>query len=324
MAAPGNSALLLTMLAALIACTGYAGGRIHQWYRMGRERDEAFRDGYDTATRSVFSLAARVISPRRADRSAIRASAAVVLPSSAVVSFPAPSGPAQIPLPRTGSAGPVPGGGDPAGRTVPARADDAGQVPGTVVSAAPPGVVDPVRSISRSGPSGLIRPVAPVAPAGRVAPVAPAGRVAPVAPAGPIAPIAPVGPVGPVAPVAPDGSDGSVEPAGSADSAGPFGVAIPLSVAARNAPSAFGPTPASAGRQPSDPGASGGPEAVPDPDSAESSGRHLVPDELVRAATYRLAADRVARAKVHGPGASPGTPAEDGPPRTGVPKPRGS
>jgi hypothetical protein len=86
MTAPGNSSLLLTLLAALIASTGYAGGRIHQWYRMGRDRDEAFRDGYDTATRSVFSLAARVISPRRADRAAIRASAGVVLPAESVVS----------------------------------------------------------------------------------------------------------------------------------------------------------------------------------------------------------------------------------------------
>src|SRR3954471_22476114 len=86
MTAPGNSTVLLTLLAAFIACTGYAGGRLHQWYRMGRDRDEAFRDGYDTATRSVFSLAARVISPRRADRAAIRASAGVVLPAESVVS----------------------------------------------------------------------------------------------------------------------------------------------------------------------------------------------------------------------------------------------
>jgi hypothetical protein len=83
MTAPGDSSLLLILLAAFIGCTGYAGGRLHQWYRMGRDRDEAYRDGYDTATRSVFSLAARVISPRRAERAAIRASAAVVLPISA-------------------------------------------------------------------------------------------------------------------------------------------------------------------------------------------------------------------------------------------------
>jgi hypothetical protein len=96
MTAPGNSTVLLTLLAAFIACTGYAGGRLHQWYRMGRDRDEAYRDGYDTATRSVFSLAARVISPRRGERAAIRASAAVVLPASAVVTAPMPSSGSSI------------------------------------------------------------------------------------------------------------------------------------------------------------------------------------------------------------------------------------
>jgi hypothetical protein len=84
MTAPDNSPLILTLLAAFIACTGYAGGRLHQWYRMGRDRDDAFRDGYDTATHSVFSLAARVLNPRRADRSESRTSAAVILPASAV------------------------------------------------------------------------------------------------------------------------------------------------------------------------------------------------------------------------------------------------
>jgi hypothetical protein len=85
MTAPGNSTLVLTLLAAFIASTGYAGGRLHQWYRMGRDRDEAYRDGYDTATRSVFSMAARVISPRWAERSAIRASASAVGATSAVI-----------------------------------------------------------------------------------------------------------------------------------------------------------------------------------------------------------------------------------------------
>lgn len=82
MTAPGNDPLIFTLLVAFLACTGYAGGRLHQWYRMGRDRDDAFRDGYDTATRSVFTLAARAISPRRADRAEIRA--AVNLPASAV------------------------------------------------------------------------------------------------------------------------------------------------------------------------------------------------------------------------------------------------
>src|SRR3954468_25021747 len=68
MTAPGNSVLLLTILAAFLACTGYAAGRLHQWYRTGLDRDEAYRDGYDTATRSVFGLAARLIGPKRAVR----------------------------------------------------------------------------------------------------------------------------------------------------------------------------------------------------------------------------------------------------------------
>ena len=68
MTAPGNDALLITLLAGCTACAGYAAGRLHQWYRTGVDRDEAYREGYDTATRSVFSLAARLIGPRRAAR----------------------------------------------------------------------------------------------------------------------------------------------------------------------------------------------------------------------------------------------------------------
>jgi hypothetical protein len=77
MTAPGNSAVLFVLLAAFLACTGYAAGRLHQWYRTGQDRDEAYRDGYDTATRSVFSMAARIIGPRRTERPAVRASAPV-------------------------------------------------------------------------------------------------------------------------------------------------------------------------------------------------------------------------------------------------------
>jgi hypothetical protein len=76
MTVPGNSTLLLTLLAAFVACTGYAAGRLHQRHRTDLERVEAYRDGYDTATRRVFSLAARVIGPWR-ERAAVRASAGV-------------------------------------------------------------------------------------------------------------------------------------------------------------------------------------------------------------------------------------------------------
>jgi hypothetical protein len=67
MTAP-NHALLVTLLAVFTSCVGYAVGRLHQWYRTGLDRDEAYRDGYETGTRSVFSTAARLIAPRRAAR----------------------------------------------------------------------------------------------------------------------------------------------------------------------------------------------------------------------------------------------------------------
>jgi hypothetical protein len=56
----------------------------------------------------------------------------------------------------------------------------------------------------------------------------------------------------------------------------------------------------------------------------ESSGRHTVPDELVQAATYRLPADRVARAKVHDATTPAEVPAVDGSVRVAVPEPRSS
>jgi hypothetical protein len=66
MNAAAHEALLITLLTGLSAGSGYAAGRLHQWHRTGVQRDEAYRDGYDAATRSVFSLAARLIGPRRA------------------------------------------------------------------------------------------------------------------------------------------------------------------------------------------------------------------------------------------------------------------
>ncbi|MFI6074419.1 hypothetical protein ACIA5C_22950 [Actinoplanes sp. NPDC051343] len=62
---------------------------------------------------------------------------------------------------------------------------------------------------------------------------------------------------------------------------------------------------------------------VPSPaadEAAASSGRHTVPDELVKAATYRLPPDRVFRAKVR----DTTTPSADDPTTKLVPKPRQS
>jgi hypothetical protein len=89
MTAPGNDVLLTVLLVALTASTGYAAGRIHQWYRTALERDQAYRDGYDTATRSLFSLAARIVRPRRSDKPAVRGTATVT----SILEAPSNAGP---------------------------------------------------------------------------------------------------------------------------------------------------------------------------------------------------------------------------------------
>jgi hypothetical protein len=77
MTAPGNGILPAVLLIAFTISTGYAAGRIHQWYRTSLERDQAYREGYDTATRSLFGLAARLIRPRRGEKGAVRGTATV-------------------------------------------------------------------------------------------------------------------------------------------------------------------------------------------------------------------------------------------------------
>ncbi|WP_125808967.1 hypothetical protein [Actinoplanes sp. ATCC 53533] len=213
MTAPGNDALLITALAAFTACLGYAAGRLHQWYRTVLDRDEAYRDGYDTATRSVFSLAARLIGPRRAVR-------------------------------------------------------------GTVVVTSAGGEVRPEGV--RPDPSMDL-------PAAGSFSVAPAAAAAP-----------------PSVPAA-------VPPASAS------GAALGSSVsAAVSSPAAFGavPRPAASGAVPS-----------PSPSVDDVGGRHFVPDELVKAPTYRLTPDRVARAKVR-----ESMPEDDESPETtrlpSVPRPR--
>jgi hypothetical protein len=73
MTAPGDSVLLLILFAVFLACCGYAGGRAHQRYLTSQDREDAYRDGYETGTRSVFSTAVRMLGPRRP----VRASAPV-------------------------------------------------------------------------------------------------------------------------------------------------------------------------------------------------------------------------------------------------------
>ena len=59
MSTPGDTLLLVILAAALMACSGYAAGRLHRRRHGGTERETAYREGYDAATRDVFSMAAR-------------------------------------------------------------------------------------------------------------------------------------------------------------------------------------------------------------------------------------------------------------------------
>lgn len=60
MIAPGNAVISSILGILLVITLCYAAGRLHQWHRATYERETAYRDGYDTATKSLFSLAARV------------------------------------------------------------------------------------------------------------------------------------------------------------------------------------------------------------------------------------------------------------------------
>lgn len=64
MIAPGNSFLQLILALAFVIASGYASGRIHQWYKHGLERDHAYREGYDQASQSMFAMVTSSV-PRR-------------------------------------------------------------------------------------------------------------------------------------------------------------------------------------------------------------------------------------------------------------------
>jgi hypothetical protein len=57
MTAPGNNMLQIVLALAFVVASGYASGRIHQWYRHGLERDHAYREGYNHASHSLFGMA---------------------------------------------------------------------------------------------------------------------------------------------------------------------------------------------------------------------------------------------------------------------------
>jgi hypothetical protein len=59
MIAPGNSLIQMLFAVAFVIASGYAMGRIHQWYRDGAARDEAYRSGYDRASDCMLDMALR-------------------------------------------------------------------------------------------------------------------------------------------------------------------------------------------------------------------------------------------------------------------------
>lgn len=82
-AIPGNPWFLFLFTIVLLIAACYAAGRLHQFYRQNTDRDHAFRNGYDTATKSLFSLATRThkalaaVTADDADTAPIRAQAPV-------------------------------------------------------------------------------------------------------------------------------------------------------------------------------------------------------------------------------------------------------
>jgi hypothetical protein len=156
MSVPGNSILIIALLAIFVACSGYAAGRIQQRRRTGRDREAAYRDGYETASRSVFSLAARVIGPRR---SGVRASAAVKRDGR--------EGPGSVPrsepLPPAVPAATAPSSSAPPSITPPA--------PGPAISTSAPPVPVPAPTVpAPTVPAPTVVPASPVAPASNSSP----------------------------------------------------------------------------------------------------------------------------------------------------------
>ena len=226
MTAPGDSTLIFTLLALFVGCCAYAAGRLHQRYETKREREEAYRDGYETASKRVFSLAARTLVPKRA----VRASAAV----RAAAGDEAPTVPVAEPV----------------------KAEPAPAEPTASPAVTPPATSPPVTPPLPTAPAPGF-PAPPPPPRHAVAEPAAVGGVT-------------YQPFPDPRPSVTEDADADVDKSPTADEQRP--------------------------------------------------GKHFVPDELVHAATYRLPADRIFRARVHN-----GTPLPEEPTTPlAVPKPRRS
>ena len=355
MTAPGNSALLFILTAVFVACAGYAAGRLHQRFQMEQDREEAYRDGYDMATRSIFSTAARLIAPRRSARAgagravldgsvvsdgsalpAVPASAdspaaflppaAPASPLSPVASPASSSFPASLPAPPSFPASSPVSSSFPASLPVSSPFPESSPVSSPFSAASPvassfagatPGSVSADEGLASGSPSTAERDAASL---GFPVPPRPPSRVVgePASPGGVVyRPFPDPRFVGGAEPLPADRGSLHIpypsrpvsEPADPGSASSGAGLVAPGSAVAG---SVVGGSGAGGAAREARTGAEPGP-----------SGKHTVPDELVQAATYRLPADRVFRAKVPDATNAPGLP-EEPTTRLSVPKPRQS
>jgi len=288
MTAPGNTALVVSLIAVFVACAAYAIGRLHQ---RGRDREDAYREGYDNATRSTFSLAARAVARRRGARPTTDGHGI----DGHGIDGPSIDGPSADGLSADGPSIDGPGadvsvsGGRIADGV---RAAGLGPTGSSLPAGSPP---------SEHNPAPLGFPVPPPAPPQLIGEPAAFGGVV-------------------YRPFPDPRLVGNSEPL-PADRGSLHGVPLPRPSSPR--PVSSGPVssgPVSSGPASPRPGGIAAASAEGEP---ASTGRHTVPDELVRSTTYRLPADRVFRAKVPEPTDRPALPDE---PTTklSVPKPRQS
>ena len=67
---------MVTLAVALVIFVAYAAGRVHEWYRHSYEREQAYRDGYDRASHSLFQVATRSASGQNPDHVYVRSGSA--------------------------------------------------------------------------------------------------------------------------------------------------------------------------------------------------------------------------------------------------------
>ena len=296
MTAPGNTALVVSLMAVFVACAAYAIGRSHQ---RNRDREDAYREGYENARRSTVSLAARAVARRRAAR-----------PSAEVSSAGLPS--AGLPSADLPGAGGTGADGSSAGVSTTAGTGAGVSLSGASTEPEHPSAA-PSRSAMPPPTAAAGHPVAVSHPAG-----SPPSEHNPTPLGFPVPPPAPPQLIGEPAafggvvyrPFPDPRLVGNSEPL-PADRGSLHGVPFPRESTQRP------PSPRPSFPHPA------GPAAASAEGEPASTGRHTVPDELVRSTTYRLPADRVFRAKVPEPTDRPPLPDE---PTTklSVPKPRQS